>query len=116
MQNGEQVYAISKTLSEKTYQAEIDDANRTLASLKNMPKVNVGDTLPFLTIVYVRKQDYIIVGQEFYSKRGDLISSQTYSDVRVNVPLDDNLFKVPKSHKVITANTPSDLSNAIANQ
>lgn len=107
--DGEPAYFVKRTDSDAEHQRKIDLVKKTLEVMKLKDPPNLAENVPFLTIYVIRKSDSFLLGTEVYNKEGSVISKIVQSNVRVNIPLADELFRVPEGFKMSSAATPGEL-------
>lgn len=83
--------------------------NKTPEELKELFR----SQFPSTEINYIGKNDGFICESTYYNVNGKQIISLDYRDVELNVPLDDNLFKIPENCTVIKPNSQNEFDKIL---
>jgi len=97
--DGKACYAIREHFSDKAISQWKEMIKKTTG---NDPQDNY---TPVFREYIIGKEDSIIYGVAMYSVTGDAMTKQTWSTVKFNPPLDEEMFRIPNKLRKLTANS-----------
>lgn len=114
--NGTQCHVITQRISDAQLNQNVENTVKAVGDLVKGPGAlqAVKDQVPAVTVYYIGTDDGFIYSTRKLNANGGSISDLTYKDVKFNIPLDPNIFKVPQDYKIVIAKTPQELAGFMA--
>lgn len=106
-------YLVTESVDEKEALAE---AQKMLGKLPGLGKGGVTDLSEFVPVkieYFFDQSDYLLYAVRAFNKAGDVVIELTFSDIQVDVPIDDALFKVPGDYEQKVVENPEELMSTM---
>lgn len=82
------------------------------AGLPKSSEETIDKFIAVRTTNIIRKSDYFQISTNSFNSNGEKISGQFYRNIKLNVPLDLDLFEIPNGYSVVKSDNAVDFANA----